>query len=181
MPTSIIVGGAASALFGVSAGTAAAIGLGASSLVQSRKARKEEEKARRLQEKRNRLQERRQAQQQVRQIQQARATITQQGENSGLSGSSILSQAIGSVVSQGFGNIQFLNQIGQLNSAITSRLIAANSARGRASNLSALASLAGTFSEQIDAGIDSLFGRPDLTVTNPQTMNQQTLAAFVKG
>jgi hypothetical protein len=88
-----------------------------------------------------RLKARRQAQEQLRAVQIARAQLAQQGENIGVANSSTLEQATGSVVSQGFGNIQFMNQLGLINQEISDRLIKANQFATNAQALAQLSSL----------------------------------------
>ena len=114
------------------------------SVSQGRQARKDQRRANEVAQKSAKLESTRGAVEQVRQAQIARASVLQQGENAGVSDSSVVAGATGSIQFQAGGNIGFANAIFGLQQSRARLLQSAASHQGRASDFGQLASLATT-------------------------------------
>ena len=124
------------------------------------KARRQQRKARTIDEKRARLEASRGAVEQVRQGQLARASVLQQGENQGASGSTAVQGAVGSIQSQTGSNIGFAQTIFGLQNSANRMRQAAQASQGRSAGFSQLGSLAMSVSSSgmVDGLDQSIFG-----------------------
>jgi hypothetical protein len=111
------------------------------SMKASSKARKQEKAARSLKMDADRLAQQREIRQAMREQRIKQAQILQAGANQGVTGSSGVTGGVASTGSQLAGNVNFINQQGAYNQAISGALQRASSASGRAANWSALAGL----------------------------------------
>jgi len=117
---------------------------------QQRKARKEDEEAREIQGKRDELANARQRRRALVESRRARASAVSEGVSAGVSGSSAVAGAAGSVQTQGATNVSFLNQIESLNVARLGHLNKAASATGKAATATAVGSLPGQLGFKAD-------------------------------
>ena len=124
----------------------AAVGL-ISSADSCKQARTHQKRARKIQAGRARLEASRQAMETLREAQVKRAQIIQQGANQGVSGSSVVAGAAGSVQSQASSNISFAQQIFGLQQSSRRLMESANELQ----NQSALASQVATFAANTDS------------------------------
>lgn len=125
-----------------------AVGISAAGTVASiasqRKSRAAQDRARQKQDRLNAVQRQREQQEQLRQAQMRRAQIAAAGASQGAIGSSSVQGGQGAVQTQTAGNIQFQNQVGDIQSGISGDLQNAANAQARASQYSGVASLANT-------------------------------------
>ena len=138
-----------------------------SSASNASKARRQQRKARKIDEKRARLEASRGAAEQVRQGQLARASVLQQGENQGASGSTAIQGAVGSIQSQTGSNIGFAQTIFGLQNSANRMRQAAQESQGRSAGFSQLGSLAMSVnaSGMVDGMDQSIFGSTSGTGT----------------
>ena len=116
-----------------------------SGAVSAGKARREQKRSNALARKSQKLKSKKGAIEQVRQAQIARADVLQQGENTGVGGSSLVSGSTGSIQSQAGGNIGFANTIFGLQNSIQRLRQSANSLQGVSSGFRAIGTLASNF------------------------------------
>lgn len=118
-----------------------AVGLAGASVVQQRKANKEEQKARKVQDKLRKAGARRERLAAAREAQIAAATSQQLGANLGVNESSSAKGAVDAIQSTAAGNIGWINQVDNMQTAIASRLQNADRYNSQANTYAALANL----------------------------------------
>ena len=131
--------------FGITA-TQALVGIAAAATVASvasgEKARSAQKKASKKQERQSRLQSARDAMSQVRQQRIAQAQIMQGASSQGTQGSSAAQGGYSAVGALTSGNMQFLNQMDNINSQVSSLMRSSQKYAGQANNYNALSNLA---------------------------------------
>lgn len=119
-----------------------AIGLTGASIYSGEKARSQQRKAARKQDNMRKLQTARDAMSQVRQARIAQAQIMQGAATAGTDNSSAAQGGYAAVGSSAAGNIQFINQIDNMQSQIARNMEKASQYAGNASTFNALSNLA---------------------------------------
>ena len=126
-------------------GGALAVGAGVAtvgSIYSGEKARSAQKKASRKQERQSRLQSARDAMSQVRQQRIAQAQIMQGASSQGTQGSSAAQGGYSAVGALTSGNMQFLNQMDNINSQVSSLMRSSQKYAGQANSYNALSNLA---------------------------------------
>ena len=118
---------------------------------QQKRARQESRRAREAQEVSEKLRTRKDVLQQVRNAQIARAKLTQQAANQGVSGASSVAGAQGAIQSTAAGNIGFAQSLFNLQQESRNRLARADKLRGSAQAFGQFASLVGNFNSSPSA------------------------------
>jgi hypothetical protein len=129
--------------FGVTAlvvATVATVG----SVVAGEKARSQQKKANRIQERVRQTQDARSRLAQVREARMAQAKVLQSGATQGALGSSAVQGGYSAIGSNAENNIQFINQIDNMQQSINKRMESANNYSGAASAFGGIASISGS-------------------------------------
>jgi uncharacterized phage infection (PIP) family protein YhgE len=124
------------------AGTAA-VATGAS-VVAGEKSRSQQKKANRIQERVRQTQDARSRLAQVREARMAQAKVIQSGATQGALGSSAVQGGFSAIGSNAENNIQFINQIDNMQQSINKRMERANNYSGAASAFGGIASISGS-------------------------------------
>jgi hypothetical protein len=124
------------------AGTAA-VATGAS-VVAGEKSRSQQKKANRIQERVRQTQDARSRLAQVREARMSQAKVIQSGATQGALGSSAVQGGFSAIGSNAENNIQFINQIDNMQQSINKRMESANNYSGAASAFGGIASISGS-------------------------------------
>jgi uncharacterized phage infection (PIP) family protein YhgE len=119
------------------AATGASVVAGEKSRSQAKKANRIQERVRQTQDSRSRLA-------QVREARMAQAKVIQSGATQGALGSSAVQGGFSAIGSNAENNIQFINQIDNMQQSINKRMESANNYSGAASAFGGIASISGS-------------------------------------